>query len=88
MVSTLAKTKVSTGQINAQKAWYQDLAYKKKKKRKEKKEKVVCPLSFLYLFLISIVFYIRAKVMSSSHESIIVREELLGGPQFDSLQPL
>ena len=31
---------------------------------------------------------IRAKVMNSSHGGVIVREGLLVGPQFDSLQPL
>ena len=31
---------------------------------------------------------IRAKVMGSSHGNVIVRERLLGGPQFDSLQSL
>ena len=31
---------------------------------------------------------IRAKVMNSSHGSVIVREGLLGGSQFDSLQLL
>ena len=31
---------------------------------------------------------IRAKVMGLSHGSVIVREGLLGGSQFDSLQPL
>ena len=31
---------------------------------------------------------IRAKVMGLSDKSVIVRERLLGGPQFDSLQPL
>ena len=30
---------------------------------------------------------IRAMVMGSSHGSIILREGLLGEPQFDSLQP-
>ena len=31
---------------------------------------------------------IRANVKGSSHGSVIVRERMLGGPQFDSLQPL
>ena len=31
---------------------------------------------------------IRAKDMGSSRESVIVREKLLGGSKFDSLQPL
>ena len=31
---------------------------------------------------------IRVMVMGSSHVSVIVKEGLLGGPQFDSLQPL
>ena len=30
---------------------------------------------------------IRAKVMGSSHGSVIVNEGLLEGPQFNSLQP-
>ena len=31
---------------------------------------------------------IRAKVMVSSHRTVIVKERLLGGPQFDYLQSL
>ena len=31
---------------------------------------------------------IKVKIMGSSHDSVIVREGLLGGPQFDFLQPL
>ena len=30
---------------------------------------------------------IRVKVMGLSDKSVIVRERLLGGPQFDSLRP-
>ena len=39
-------------------------------------------------YILSLSSGIRAKVMGSSHGSVNVREELLGGPQFDFLQPL